>query len=199
MSRPPIIALIGVDGSGKTTQARRLARWLTESGRPASYFENAGGRPVLDGLAHRFGRRDGRDLLGRGYVVVESTVRWVAISRALILARRTGRIPVMDRYTYCQYAVLRARAEAGENRARALFGRFPVPDLVCFLSVPARTAQVRVELRGRDREELAYLEAFDQAYRSLPEYPSFRVVPAGGTVDQVQAELRAVVQRELPG
>ncbi|MEX5637951.1 hypothetical protein AB1460_36725, partial [Parafrankia sp. FMc2] len=38
--------------------------------------------------------------------------------------------------------------------------------------------QRRVEQRGRDREELDHLAAFDEAYRSLPEAPSFTVVPA---------------------
>jgi hypothetical protein len=45
---PRLIALVGIDGSGKTTQAQRLAAWLTESGTPALYALNAGGRRWLN-------------------------------------------------------------------------------------------------------------------------------------------------------
>lgn len=51
MPRPVLIALIGVDGSGKTTQAKELAGWLRDSGRRARYFENAGGRPIWTAIA----------------------------------------------------------------------------------------------------------------------------------------------------
>nr|WP_275078456.1 hypothetical protein [Parafrankia soli] len=91
----------------------------------------------------------------------------------------------MDRYAYCQYAVMRARGDRGERRVRAAFRRFPAPDLVCYLSVPAGLAQRRVEQRGRDREELDYLVAFDEAYRSMPEASSFAVVSAEGACEEV--------------
>ncbi|MEX5635854.1 hypothetical protein [Parafrankia sp. FMc2] len=95
MRRRPIIVLLGVDGSGKTTQARQLAAWLDGQGVPARYFENAGGRPIWDALARLLGRADGRALFGcRAYVVVEASLRGVAVSRALALSWLTGRVAV---------------------------------------------------------------------------------------------------------
>ncbi|MCM3887165.1 thymidylate kinase [Frankia sp. R82] len=107
----PIIALVGVDGAGKTTQARRLAAALSAAGQPARYHENGGGRPLLDPLARRLGRRDGPDLLGaRGHLAVEATIRATAITIALVLSWLRGEIAIMDRYTYCQFATMRLRA-----------------------------------------------------------------------------------------
>jgi len=193
VKRRPIIAVIGVDGAGKSTQARLLAQWLSSQGTPALYFENAGGRPTINRLARHLGRRDGPDLFGRGYVVLESSVRWLAICRALVVSRATGRVAVMDRYSYCQYAVMRARGDPGEGRVRAAFGVFPPPDVVCLLAVPAAVAQGRVERRGRDREELDYLHAFAHAYRTLPEADTFQVIDASGTPAHVHAALREAV------
>ena len=106
-----MIVLIGVDGSGKSTAARRLAQDLTAAGNPARYFENAGGRPIIDALAHRLGCRDGRHLLGhRLHLAVEATIRWLAIARAIVVSTVTRRVAIMDRYTYCQYALIRVRA-----------------------------------------------------------------------------------------
>ncbi|MGB2566859.1 hypothetical protein ACPFP2_00170 [Micromonospora citrea] len=60
MARSVIVALLGVDGSGKSTRAKALAGRLTAAGVPAKYLENAGGRPVWNALARRLGRRAAR-------------------------------------------------------------------------------------------------------------------------------------------
>jgi dTMP kinase len=99
----------------------------------------------------------------------------------------------MDRYTYCQYALLRARGDRGEHCMRRLYGCIPRPNLVYLLSVPALTAHRRVELRGRDREDPAYLAAFEAAYRSLPEFASFRMIDASGDPAAVQQALQTAV------
>ncbi|WP_163553331.1 dTMP kinase [Candidatus Frankia alpina] len=196
--RPAIIALLGVDGVGKTTQARLLARTLSAAGQPASYFENGGGRPIVDALARLLGRRDGPDLLGsRVHVAVEATFRGLAITRALALSRLTGRIAVMDRYTYCQYAVMRLRGDGDGRRVRAAYRRFPTPDLVVLFTVPAALAQQRVERRGRDHEELDRLIAFAEAYAGLPEAPTFHELPASATTDEVHTALFPLVTASL--
>lgn len=198
VARPKIIAVVGVDGSGKTSQARRLAARLEQSGVPARYFENAGGRPTIARFAQRFGRADGIDLLGRGgYLTYEATVRFLALTRALLWSRVSGEVAVMDRFAYCQYAMMRARGHRGERAVRILYAVFGRPDLTCYFAVPPVQAQQRVEQRGRDSEELDYLASLDAAYRSLPEYRDWTVVDATGSVDEVEAELGRIVAARL--
>jgi dTMP kinase len=210
-----MIALVGVDGSGKTTAARWLARELTSRGTPARYFECAGGRPVIDGLAHRLGRRDGPDLLGRhGYLAIEATIRWIAITRAIVLSTLTRRVAVLDRYTFCQYALIGARADGNrlprsldrvgtsglvgpgkaahsrsEGLVRLLYAPFPRPDATFYLDLPPAQAAHRVELRGRDHEEPSYVAAFAAAYQSLPEFADFTAIDASQPADVVQRVL----------
>jgi dTMP kinase len=207
--RPTMIALLGVDGSGKSTAARQLARDLTARGIPARYFENAGGRPILDGLAHRLGRRDGRQLLGdRGYLGVEAAIRFLALTRAVVLSTTSRRVAVMDRYAYCQYALVRTRAgttteigndgessptaapTAAERRIRRCYRGFPRPDAVFYLALPAELAAERVRSRGRDVEDPRYLAAFDAAYRTLPEFATFTVIDASAEPETVLAAVR---------
>lgn len=186
--------MLGVDGSGKSTQTHLLAEWLTGEGVPAQYFENPGGRRALNHLAVRLGRADGRALVGpRGVVAVELVIRWLAITRALLVSRATGRVAVMDRYTLCQFAIMRARRDRGERVARAVLRWFPEPDLLVLLAAPAVVAQHRVDERGKDHEELSYLQALAAAYDSLPESGRLRRVDASGSIDEVQAALRELV------
>ncbi|MEH0822623.1 MULTISPECIES: dTMP kinase [unclassified Micromonospora] len=195
MARPVIIALLGVDGSGKSTQARALARRLSERGVPATYFENAGGRPLWNALARRLGRRDGVHLFGRRcYPALESAVRWLAVARALAGVRLTGRVGVMDRWTWCQYVIMRARGDRGIRLARAAYALFPRPDLVCFMAVSPALAQRRVHERGIDTEELDHLTALDAAYRALPEFAGFRVLDGEADPTAVAAALDRLVR-----
>ena len=186
------VALVGIDGSGKTTQARLLAAALAEAGWPASYRRNAGGRHWFGRIATALGRRDAEDLLGRRVMlVVESVLRWLAILRTVLGRAITGEIAIMDRYAVCQYASLRARgaAPAVERRARLAYRLFPPPDVTVLLAVDPLIAYERIETRGYDHEELPYLRAAEAAYRSLPEYRDFLVVDANGTPAEVAAQI----------
>ena len=185
------VALVGIDGSGKTTQAHRLAEELAAQGLPARYRRNAGGRRWFGRLAAALGRRDGEELLGRRLMLfVESLLRWLAIVRTLLRRSVTREVAVMDRYASCQYASLRARG-AGERTARAAYRLFPRPDVTFLLAVDPAIAYDRIEARAYDHEEMSYLHDLTAAYQSLPEYANFVVIDANGTPDEVSAALHA--------
>lgn len=192
-SAPRAIALVGIDGSGKTTQAHRLAGLLTANGTPATYRQNAGGRRWLGRLAGRLGRRDPQELLGRtGLVLVESVLRWLAIARALLRSAPRGRVAVMDRYSFCQYASIRVHGgRRWEWLARALYRVFPAPDVTFLLDTDPMVAYVRIEARGTDHESLDFLASSAAAYRSLPEFGKFVVIDANLTPDEVTAAILA--------
>jgi dTMP kinase len=191
------VALIGIDGAGKSTQARWLADWLDASGTPARYHRNAAGRVFFGRLAQRLGRRDAEHLLGvRLFLLVETLIRGFVIGRALLLSRLTGTVAVMDRYTYCQYTSITVRG-GRPGTARLLFRLLPQPDLVFYLAVPPLVAQARVEARGKDHEDLDYLTASDAAYRGLPEAARYTVVDAGADPSTVQASLREALERDV--
>jgi dTMP kinase len=188
------IALVGADGSGKTTQAHRLADDLAAAGLPAVYRRNAGGRRWFGRLAARLGRQDAEDLLGRRRMLaVESTLRWLAILRTLLRRAVTGEIAVMDRYAVCQYASLRARAAGAgaERRNRLAYGLFPPPDVTFLLTAEPRVAHDRIEARGYDHETTEHLATVTAAYRGLPEYSDFVVIDGNKSPDQVAAAIRA--------
>ncbi|MFJ8581291.1 dTMP kinase [Micromonospora sp. NPDC093277] len=194
------IALIGIDGSGKTTQAHRLAEALTAAGHPATYHRNAGGRRWLGRLANRLGRPDAQRLVGRdGVLAVESVLRWLAIALALLSCLVTGRTAVMDRYSACQYASIRAHGgQRWERLTRAGYRVFPAPRVTILLTVDPAEAYRRIEQRGTDHESMRWLTAAATAYRTLPEYADFVVVDANGPPDEVSRRIRAHLAEWLP-
>ncbi|SCF32007.1 thymidylate kinase [Micromonospora chaiyaphumensis] len=195
------VALIGIDGSGKTTQAHRLAEALTAAGHPATYHRNAGGRRWLGRLAQRVGRPDAQRLVGRnGLLALESLLRWLAIALALVTCLVTGRTAVMDRWSACQYASIRAHGgQRWERLARAGYRVFPPPRVTFLLTLDPAEAYRRIERRGTDHESMQWLSDAATAYRTLPEYGSFVVVDGSGTPEEVSHRIRAHLTEWLPG
>jgi len=179
-----------------------LADQLAAAGLPAIYRRNAGGRHWVGRVAAALGRRDADDLLGRRpMLVVESLLRWLAILRTLLRRSVTGEIAIMDRYAVCQFASLRAHGArpAAERRARLAYRLFRKPDITFLLAVDPAVAYDRIESRGYDHEEMAYLRAATAAYRSLPEYGDFVVIDANGTPAEVNAAIHARLPVAAPG
>ncbi|MGF1615836.1 MAG: dTMP kinase [Gammaproteobacteria bacterium] len=195
-----IVALVGIDGSGKTTQAQRIAAALTGAGSSARYALNAGGRRWFSRLAQRLGPSHPQRLLGvGGLLVVESILRWLAIAWALLRARLRHQVAVMDRYSVCQYASIRAHRVQGVGQGttecvtRWVYRIFPRPDITFLLAVEPTEAYRRIEARGTDHETLPFLIAATQAYRELPEAKYFVVIDADRDPDQVTDAILAAV------
>ena len=201
------VALVGVDGSGKTTQAHRLAAELAALGLPATYRRNAGGRRWFGRLATALGRRDAEHLLGRReLLLVESVLRWLAIARTLLRRAVTGEIAVMDRYAACQYASLRAHAAVPARSAGAgasgspgwHTASFPAPDVTFMLVVDPAVAYDRIEAAWVRPRDDGLPDAATAAYRALPEYGTFVTVDASGEPDEVSAAIQAHLAAWLP-
>ncbi|WP_158645713.1 dTMP kinase [Stackebrandtia albiflava] len=194
-SRRATIALIGIDGAGKTTQATRLAEWLTTLGHPVRYRLAASGRRVLGNAARHLGRRDSVALLGPRMALRAET--W--LRHANLVAARNAPILVADRYDVCQYARTRMLYPAMEPWVRRRLSPHPDPDVTLFLEIPPEVAHLRVKERGIDHETVDELIALDAAYRSLPEAGEYVFVDANREPDTVSGDIRAEVRSALPG
>ncbi|WP_370247164.1 dTMP kinase [Nocardioides sp.] len=180
-----LVALVGIDGAGKSTAARALTTALQERGRHARYFENPGGRPMMNQLARRQGHDDGVAWLGRDrFEAVEMRVRHAAMRRAQWWGARPDRIAVCDRWMPCQYALMAARG-SDPAPARERYRGLRSPERTFYLALAPERAQERIERRGTDHETLTHLRAFDAAYRALPEFADFTVVDADTTSDSI--------------
>jgi dTMP kinase len=193
-SRPLRIAILGIDGAGKTTAARRLAARLAGCGVRVRLRRNAGGRRTLDNVARRFGTT-AESLLGRcGLSRFETLVRGAALL-CTVPVRPAAGIEIHDRYLYCQFALNRARGCGTGLLLRLLAKVVPGPDLVLYLEVDPGRALARIGSRGTDVESLENLRAFAAGYRGLEDFGSFRIIDANGSQEQIQDQFEAVLRR----
>jgi dTMP kinase len=184
-----IIALIGIDGSGKSTLSHRLADWIASRGAAATCRKTVSGRSQLDKLAQRLGSRELSEVVGSdAALMMQAAVVWRNLRDARPLVRTPQHFAVMDRYTHCHLALTRIFAPEREPFVRALFAKFRAPDVCLFVDTPPEVAFARLSARGDASNTLEFLTAFDRAYGGLPEAVDYVRIDGSATPDDVFAQ-----------
>jgi dTMP kinase len=163
-----LIAVEGLDGSGKSTQVYLLKRWLELEGYKVFFTEWNSSAIVKK--ATRKGKK--RQLLtATTFSLIHCTDFADRYERQIRPLLDAGYIVLADRYVFTAFA---RDAVRGCNRSwlRKLYGYAVAPDVTFFFDVPLKIALGRI-LDGRTR--VKYHEAgMDMGYSKDP-YESFRI------------------------
>ena len=163
-----LVAVEGLDGSGKSTQLYLLKRWLELRGYKVFFTEWNSSTIVRQ--ATRKGKK--RQLLTpTTFSLIHCTDFADRYDRTILPLLHAGAIVLADRYVYTAFA---RDAVRGCNREwlRALYSYARPPDITLYFKVPLDVALSRI-LEGRPR--LKYHEAgMDMGFSTDP-YESFRI------------------------
>lgn len=197
-----LVAVVGLDGAGKSTQVRMLGEWIRSQGVPCQAHESLTMAPVrkaLNAIARQEGLEDHLELIGGETMRLISACSQLA--RVVALEKTLAASPdvlLVDRFVYCQYALAKAEGVGSVDFLRRLLEGAPRPDLTIFLDVSPAEAVRRINLRGIDEENVEFLESFRAAYLDLPEFPGFASVPGDGDFETVQLAMRQAVVTAFP-
>ncbi|PPB49204.1 thymidylate kinase [Arthrobacter pityocampae] len=187
-ARRMVIALVGIDGAGKTTAAAALGRLLGTT-IPTMVLANPAGRRTMTAWTAQLGVAVPPRVLD----LIESVVRVTNVLANHVRARRFGGVVILDRHLHCQQA-LRAARGLPHGRLLAVLARMlPAPDVVVFLDVSPEEAVRRITARGVDSERVEDLRAYRDGYLGLPGVAGFRRVEADGPLLGVLDELEDIV------
>lgn len=193
----------GPDGAGKSTQLRLLADWLRGQGLAVTETRDPGGTAVGDRI---------RTILldnAHGEMSVGCEVLLYMASRTQLMAEVIRPAMESDQCVLCDRWVSATVAYqgAGGTDPKSVLAMYELalpgirPDLTIILDLPAETGLQRVSAsRGHDRMEAKGLE-FHRRVRALflhqaREHPDrFAVADAAGSVEDVQARLRQILNR----
>jgi len=186
------IVFEGIDGSGKSTQARMLAERLQRAGIPAILTAEPSNGPT--GLLIRsFTTRPDPDEEARLF----TRDRREHVELVILPALREGRVVICDRYVYSSVAYQGARGldPAGIFSMNRSFA--PAADVTILLAVPLDLALARIR-KGRASgfssfEKGEDLEAVDAIYRSLDD-PGIRVVDGNAPQEVVHDRIVEILR-----
>ena len=195
----------GVEGSGKSTQARLLAEWLTGAGIAHVLTREPGGTQV--------GEEIRRALLHGGDVPVRTELLMMVAARAAFVeqvvrpALARGDVVIADRYELSSFAYQgygRGLALEDVRRVNAFATGGVRPDLTILLDVEPHEGAARRQRAGAaaDRIESAgddFHRAVAGAYRLLSETEKDVAVVAGdASPEAVHARIRGLLRDRFP-
>ena len=206
MRRGLFIVLEGVEGAGKSTQARLLAEWLGGLGLPHTLAREPGGTPVGEAIR--------RVVLDRGELTMppETELFLILGARAAFTrdvvgpALERGEVVVADRYdlsTFAYQGYGRGLDLEAVRRANEMATGGLRPDLYLVLDLPAEEGLERKGGSGSgdriEREGIAFLSRVREGYRTLAEeVAEARMLRAEGTPAEVQASIRQTLLELFP-
>lgn len=174
-----LIAVEGLDGSGKSTQIYLLHQWLLGQGCKVFFSEWNSSELVKE--ATRQAKK--RQLLTpTTFSLIHATDFADRYERQILPMLKGGFVVLCDRYIYTSFARDAVRG-CGHDWLRRLYGFARRPDIVFYFRVPLQTALDRI-LEGRP--ELKYFEAGMDLGLSQDIQESFRIFQ-GMVRDQYEA------------
>jgi dTMP kinase len=201
------ITFEGPEGSGKTTQARRLAQWLCAQGRQVVLTREPGGTPIGDQIRDilHSSRNTAMDALTE--ILLYSASRAQHAAERIRPALASGEIVVSDRYADSTYAyqgygrgldlpVLRKITEIATGGLQ--------PDLTIYIDITPEEGLRRRRMCGGewnrlDAEPLDFHQRVRSGYLELAALEPERwvLVDGNGTPAEVEVQVRAAVKARL--
>ena len=207
-----LFVVVGIDGSGKSTQLGLLQKWLESEGYTV-FFSEWNSSPLVRDTTQRGKKK--RMLTPMTFSLIHATDFADRTDHAIIPPLKAGAIVLADRYTYTAFARDVARG-VSPQWVRGLY-RFAVkPTLAFYFRVPLETAMKRI-VGGRDAlkfyeagMDLGLSDDIEEGFklfqsRIIVEYEKMVdefglvVIDATRPIKAQQAQMRELVTQALQG
>ncbi|MDE3104057.1 MAG: dTMP kinase [Acidobacteriota bacterium] len=219
MARGCFITMEGLDGSGKTTQLKRLAAALEAEGHTVVTLRQPGSTALGDRIRGLLLDSRSESSLGPIAPLAELALMFAdraqAIAQIIEPALAAGHIVLCDRYTDSSEAYQGGGRQLGSETVlalhRAVCGGLQ-PDLTLLLLPPLATSLRRARsrnhrdqrMRGTDenrfeRESDEFYRRIYQQYQAIALREPERVVPVthDGSIEEIQQILREIVSQRI--
>lgn len=202
------VVIEGIDGAGKSTQAKLLARWFNERGYEViltkeptdTAFGKLIRRLVLTG--GREGIIDGARISHEAEALLFAADRAEHVHKLIKPALEAGKVVISDRYFYSSLAYQWARGLDLEWLID--LNRFAVrPDLVILLDLPVKESMKRINGRSIKTEFDKIVELQKKVrenYLKLAEmFPEMRIVNAQNSIEDIHNDIVGLIEQEICG
>jgi len=196
------ITLEGPEGSGKSTQIRRLAKRLETMGYPVVMTREPGGTPISDQIRHVLVRMENKELHPRTEILLFLAARAQLVEQLIKPALQDGKIILCDRYgdSTLAYQGYGHGLDLDKLRQMLDFATDHLkPDLTILLDLDVKTGLMRKKAEDEwnrlDAYEVLFHERVRQGYLQLAaeEPERWRVVDASQGIDTVQEDLFQII------
>ena len=198
MNQGLFIVIEGIDGTGKSTQSKRLAEWFRSRGR-----EVVLSREPTDGP---WGKKL-RESATTGRLSAEEELecflndRREHVEMSIKPALAEGKVVILDRYYFSTMAYQGARGFDPAEIRRRNEAFAPQPDLLLILDLSVESAHGRIGARGDTANEFEQRDTLSRCreiFLSLRDEPFACVIDAEPSLNEVTADILSVVTAKFP-
>jgi len=181
------VCIEGIDGSGKTTQAKLLENALFENPLAIRFPHRTGpiGEPINAFLQSRI------SLNGLAFHALCVADRWES-QKGILDSLNAGRTVISDRYSYSGMAYTMARGEASLEWCKSMERGIIMPDIVCYLATDIRGAVGRIHT-SEIYENVQFLTNVHACYERLVD-PTWVTIDGNQTKEQVASSIHYSVR-----
>ena len=201
------ITLEGCEGSGKSTQLKKLEEFLKESGKDFIFTREPGGTPIAEQIRGIILDGKNVEMADETEALLYSAARVQHVKEKIIPAKNSGKIVVCDRYIDSSFAYQAYARGLGMDFVKGV-NRYAVencmPDLTFFFDITPEDAFARKGGADKDdRLEQSGLEFHKKVYDGYKElakeYPErIAVINANRTPDEIFSEVVQILkEREI--
>ncbi|ACS34271.1 dTMP kinase [Thermococcus gammatolerans] len=200
------VVIEGIDGAGKSTQAKLLAKWFEKKGYEViltkeptdTAFGKLIRKLVLTG--GREGIIDGARISHEAEALLFAADRAEHVHKLIKPALESGKVVISDRYFYSSLAYQWARGL--DLQWLIDLNRFAVrPDLVVLLDLPVKESMRRINGRSIKTEFDKIVELQKRVrenYLKLAEmFPEIRIVNAQNSIEDIHRDIVGLVEQEI--
>lgn len=183
-----LIAFVGIDGAGKTTQIQLLLKALSDERKIKVCKAVPANRKLVERIAPH----------SHIFKELQATAMALDLSHSIALYDRDT-ITISDRYTYCIKAYFAAEGKSFAV-ANGLLDLLPHPDVIIWIDTNPEIAAARVRKRGvaKSLENAAFLTLVRNEYnRILGEMPNVIRVDGNVKPDVIHAHVMAGLEPYL--
>ena len=190
MQKGLFIVIEGIDGTGKSTQVRRLGEWFVSKGREVVTSREPTDGPW--GAKLRASAATGR-LSPDDELQCFLNDRRQHVDELIAPSLAAGKVVILDRYYFSTMAYQGSRGfdPAEIRRLNEQFA--PPPDLLLILDLDVDSAIERIGARGDTTNEFEKRESLERCrgiFLSLKDEPFTRIIDSRGSLDEVAMRIR---------
>ena len=206
-TRGRFVVLEGVEGAGKSTQARMLGEWLEACGVPFTLTREPGGTEVGEAIRNVVQDRSELSIRPETELLLYLAARTAFVKEVALPVLERGELLIADRFSLSTYAYQGYGRGLDLEEVRRM-DRFAsgglAPDIYLVLDLPVEEGRARQKAAGKRDDRLEgsgeeFLDAVGRGYRELAATDgSIRLIDALGTPLDVHTRVREVLRLELP-
>lgn len=201
--RGRFITLEGSEGVGKTTSLKFVKDLIESKGHKVLVTREPGGTPLAEDLRATLLANRVEKVEPDAELLLMFAARCQHVNQVIKPALESGSWVICDRFVDATYAYQGGGRGIPFERIRQIeswsLGEFK-PDLTILLDMPVEAGMARTRLRGSpdrfESEKIEFYQLIRDAYlrRASQEPQRIKVIDAAPAIDQVQSQLRALIQ-----